>query len=273
MFTGIVEEVGDGRGARTRRADVLRGAHRARARWLAGLPRGGSIAVNGCCLTAVEVDATAFTCELTARDPGPDGLRRRLRPGRARSTWSGRCAPTGGSTATSSRGTWTAWARSLRLRRAGERRGAAWSSRRPSSSAIWSRRDRWRWTASRSPWPRSRAGAFTVALIPYTLERTNLARRAPGRPGEPGGGRDRQVRRAAASQRASARARNDHEKPDAVQHHPRSHRGHPPGPDGRRRGRRGPRERGRPHASPPRRSRPTSSTSWPATAAGSSACP
>jgi riboflavin synthase len=63
MFTGIVEDVGtvvealdrgDVRVLRVSGGSVVR-----------DLAPGGSIAVNGCCLTAVEVDGTTFTAELT----------------------------------------------------------------------------------------------------------------------------------------------------------------------------------------------------------------
>jgi len=63
MFTGIVEEVGRIR-AVERRTDVVSIAIEA-ARVLEALPIGGSIAVNGCCLTAVRVGADGFDCELT----------------------------------------------------------------------------------------------------------------------------------------------------------------------------------------------------------------
>ncbi len=63
MFTGIVEETGVVTGAE-RRADVVVLSVRAEAT-LAGLAPGGSIAVSGCCLTAVRVDASGFSCELT----------------------------------------------------------------------------------------------------------------------------------------------------------------------------------------------------------------
>lgn len=78
MFTGIVEAMGVVRSAE-RRGDLLVLDLRCDAGAL-GLVAGGSIAVNGCCLTAVDVSADAFTCELT-----PETLRRtsfggRLRP-------------------------------------------------------------------------------------------------------------------------------------------------------------------------------------------------
>ena len=60
MFTGIVEEVGVVRRAEPHRLVI--GARKV----LAGLEEGGSIAVNGVCLTAVAVTRAAFTVELSA---------------------------------------------------------------------------------------------------------------------------------------------------------------------------------------------------------------
>jgi riboflavin synthase len=79
VFTGIVEEVGTVAGAR-RRDDVLEVRVEARE-VTSGLPRGGSIAVNGCCLTAVDVAAGGFTCELTGETLERTGFDRRLVPG------------------------------------------------------------------------------------------------------------------------------------------------------------------------------------------------
>ena len=79
MFTGIVEEVGE-IAAADGRADVL--VVRVRARTItAGLPRGASIAVDGCCLTAVEASADGFTCELTRETLDRTGFTQRLVPG------------------------------------------------------------------------------------------------------------------------------------------------------------------------------------------------
>src|SRR5258705_9303666 len=79
MFTGIVEEVGEIAAAQ-RRADVL--GVRVRARTVtAGLPRGASIAVNGCCLTAVETSADGFTCDLTRETLARTESEERLVPG------------------------------------------------------------------------------------------------------------------------------------------------------------------------------------------------
>lgn len=63
MFTGIVEETGTVR-AVAARDEVVVVTIQARA-VLGTLAAGDSIAVNGCCLTAVTLSADAFVCELT----------------------------------------------------------------------------------------------------------------------------------------------------------------------------------------------------------------
>jgi riboflavin synthase len=79
MFTGIVEETG--RVASADRHGGLLVARVAARHVLAGLERGGSIAVDGCCLTAVEVDGEGFTCELTGETLARTAFGERLRPG------------------------------------------------------------------------------------------------------------------------------------------------------------------------------------------------
>jgi riboflavin synthase len=79
MFTGIVEEVGEVAAA-DRRADVLVVRIRARA-VVAGLSRGASIAVDGCCLTAVDTRDDGFTCDLTRETLDRTGFAGRLVPG------------------------------------------------------------------------------------------------------------------------------------------------------------------------------------------------
>ena len=79
MFTGIVEETGLVQGGR-RHGDVLR-VRIAAASTLEGLVVGGSIAVNGCCLTAVEVDGAGFACELTGETLARTAFEERLQPG------------------------------------------------------------------------------------------------------------------------------------------------------------------------------------------------
>src|SRR5512136_514682 len=79
MFTGIVEETGTVEWAEPR-GDV-RVVRIAAARCLEGLPIGGSISVNGCCLTAIEVDGRGFTCELTEETLRRTLFAERLVPG------------------------------------------------------------------------------------------------------------------------------------------------------------------------------------------------
>jgi riboflavin synthase len=79
MFTGIVEGVGTVRAAETRE-DVL--VVRIDVGGLfEGLPLGGSVAVNGCCLTAIGSDADGFTVELTGETLRRTRFDERLRPG------------------------------------------------------------------------------------------------------------------------------------------------------------------------------------------------
>jgi riboflavin synthase len=79
MFTGIVEETG--RVATAEQRGGLLVARVAARRVLEGVERGGSIAVDGCCLTAVEVDGEAFTCEITAETLARTAFADRLRAG------------------------------------------------------------------------------------------------------------------------------------------------------------------------------------------------
>lgn len=78
MFTGIVEGTGTVRTAE-RRGDVL--VVRVDVAGLfEGLSLGGSIAVNGCCLTATASDAAGFTVELTEETLRRTRFDERLRP-------------------------------------------------------------------------------------------------------------------------------------------------------------------------------------------------
>ena len=79
MFSGIIEAQGTIRSAE-RRGDVLVVCV-ACDRLGLGLPMGGSIAVNGCCLTAVELADDAFVCELTEETLRRTAFGDRLRPG------------------------------------------------------------------------------------------------------------------------------------------------------------------------------------------------
>ncbi len=81
MFTGIVEEVGT-IAALERDGDVvvvrIAGGPVARS-----LKPGGSVAVGGCCLTAVEVRRSGFTCHLTGETLSRTAFGAALRPGAA----------------------------------------------------------------------------------------------------------------------------------------------------------------------------------------------
>jgi riboflavin synthase len=79
MFTGIIEEAGTIESAE-RRGGVLRARVNA-GPILRGMPIGASIAVNGCCLTAVTVDAGGFECELTEETLRRTAFEDRLQPG------------------------------------------------------------------------------------------------------------------------------------------------------------------------------------------------
>jgi riboflavin synthase len=79
VFTGIVEETGLVQSAE-RRGDVLTVRIGAR-KVLSDLSKGGSIAVNGCCLTAIEVSPVGFVCELTEETLRRTAFESRLVPG------------------------------------------------------------------------------------------------------------------------------------------------------------------------------------------------
>jgi riboflavin synthase len=73
MFTGIVEETGAvlafEKGATGARLEI------AAAAVLSDLELGGSIAVNGCCVTAVEISATGFRADLSPETLDKTNLR------------------------------------------------------------------------------------------------------------------------------------------------------------------------------------------------------
>lgn len=176
MFTGIVEETGAIERLESRR-DVLVVEIGAR-RVLEELPVGGSIAVNGCCLTAVSLDDTGFACELTAETLRRTAFDERLRPGvrvnlerpmRASGRFDGHIV----------QGHVDGLGAVRELRRLGD--SAELTVALPpalerylvekGSVAV----DGVSLTvASLGP------GVFTAALIPYTLSETNLADRRPG---------------------------------------------------------------------------------------------
>jgi riboflavin synthase len=176
MFTGIVEEVGtvvalDGEG------DVV-AARIAGGPVVASLGKGGSIAVNGCCLTAVSVRRREFLCHLTAETLSrtafgslrPGAAVNLERPLRADGRFDGHIVQGH----VDGVGTISALDRHGRsadlvveppprlLRYIVEKGSIAVDGVSLTVAAV-------------------RARAFTVALIPYTLERTSFRDARPGR--------------------------------------------------------------------------------------------
>ena len=176
MFTGIIEEVGT-IAAAERRADVLVVRVSAR-KVLEALPRGGSIAMSGCCLTAIEHDERSFVCELTEETLSRTAFETRLRPGvrvnlerplRADGRFDGHIV----------QGHVDALWRIARLARLGdsaelsvEAPGAILRYLVPKGSVAV---DGISLTVADL-----KERSFTVALIPYTLEMTNLREAQPG---------------------------------------------------------------------------------------------
>jgi riboflavin synthase len=178
VFSGIVEETGVTETAE-RQGDVLRvriAAHRV----VAGLGVGGSVAVSGCCLTAVEVDSLGFSCELTEETLRRTAFESRLRPG-ARVNLERSMRADGRFDGHIVQGHVDAVGRVRDLRRLGasaelvvevpgalerylvEKGSVAVDGVSLTVAALGER-------------------AFTVALIPYTLEETSLRDLVPGDP-------------------------------------------------------------------------------------------
>lgn len=176
MFTGIVEETGAIERLESRH-DVLVVGIRAR-RVLEELPPGGSIAVNGCCLTAVSTNDTGFACELTAETLRRTAFDERLRPGvrvnlerpmRASGRFDGHIVQghvDGLGTVRELKRLGASAELTVALPAALERYLVEKGSVAVDGVSLT--------VASLGP------GVFTVALIPYTLSETNLADRRPG---------------------------------------------------------------------------------------------
>jgi riboflavin synthase len=176
VFTGIVEEMGRVE-ACDRHGDVLR-VRIAAAGTLAGLAEGGSIAVDGCCLTAVAVDAAGFACELTAETLARTAFDERLAPGvavnlerplRADGRFDGHLV----------QGHVDGLGRVRHLRRLGASAELAVEPPAELEPYLVSKgsvavEGVSLTVAGLEP------GVFTVALIPYTLERTSLGVARPG---------------------------------------------------------------------------------------------
>ena len=199
MFTGIVEELGEvvglDRHGRRRRCSPCA------ARWSPPTParrldRGQRRLPH----RRRRVDGDIFTADVMGETLRPLAARRAAPPA-SRSTWSAPPRWPPGSAGTSCRATSTASARSLAASPASSGRTSGSRCRR-TWPGTWSRRARSPSTGSRSPWSRSTTTRSRSSLIPTTLELTTLGRKRRRRPGQPGGRRDRQVRREAAAQRS-----------------------------------------------------------------------
>lgn len=176
MFTGIVEEAGTVE-AVSRRGELLV-VRIAAGPVTEGLPVGGSIAVNGCCLTAVDLAPGRFTCELTPETMARTRFDERLRPGvrvnlerplRADGRFDGHIVQghvDGVGQVVEMR--WLGESAELKVAvpEALERYLVLKGSVAVDGVSL---------TVAGLA-----AGAFTVALIPYTLERTNLGDARPG---------------------------------------------------------------------------------------------
>ncbi len=170
MFSGIVEGTGTVRTAE-RRGDVLRVRIDVGDRF-SGLPLGGSIAVDGCCLTAVEADSAGFTCELTEETLRRTAFGERLRGGtrvnlerpmRADGRFDGHIV----------QGHVDAVGRVRELRRTGEAAELVVECP-PALERYLVEKGSIAVDGISLTIADLREGAFTVALIPYTLEVTNL---------------------------------------------------------------------------------------------------
>ncbi len=176
MFTGIVESVGQVLSV-ARRGDVL--VMRVRAGALAdGLSQGASVAVNGCCLTAFEIEAQAFTCELTTETLARTAFGQRLLPGqlvnlerpmRADGRFDGHIV----------QGHVDGVARVVTLRAGAHAAELVVAAPEPLARYLVEKGsvtlDGVSLTVARLA-----ATDFSIALIPYTLEHTTLGRLAPG---------------------------------------------------------------------------------------------
>ena len=176
MFTGIVEEIGTVRAVDDRDGvlEVWIGAPRT----LGDLLPGGSIAVNGCCLTAIRIETGYFICELTPETLDRTAFRDRLRPGalvnlerplRAYGRFDGHIVQghvDGVARIVAMRSTGEAGEMTVELPADLDRYLVAKGSIAVDGVSL---------TVARL-----QAGRFTAALIPYTLQHTSLGSARPG---------------------------------------------------------------------------------------------
>jgi riboflavin synthase len=176
VFTGIVEEVGRVASAE-RRGEVLVLAVEAPL-VAPGLAAGSSVAVDGCCLTATAAGASSFRCDLTAETLERTGFAERLvagalvnleRPMRADGRFDGHIV----------QGHVDGWGEILELRRGGEAAELV-VSLPPALERYLVPKGSVTVDGISLTVAALRAGGFAVAIIPYTLEHTNLRVARPG---------------------------------------------------------------------------------------------
>jgi riboflavin synthase len=178
MFTGIVEQTGTVERAEWRGDVLVVGI--AAGRCLEALRIGGSISVNGCCLTAVQVDDRGFVCELTGETLARTLFEERLVRG-ARVNLERPMPASGRFDGHVVQGHVDGIGRVLELRRLGE----------SAEIVIAPPAELERYLVEKGSVSvdgisltvaRLERGAFTVALIPHTLHVTNLDEARPGSP-------------------------------------------------------------------------------------------
>ena len=191
MFTGLVQDVGTVERVAPGRDDRRCGSAPRSGRPSFAL--GESIAVDGACLTVVERGGDA-----SGSRRSPETLRRTTL-GELRSRRAGEPRAGAGAVATGSAGTWCSGhvdgvRELLEPRPEGGSRVLAFALPAGAGAAL--HREGLGDARRRQPHRQHACGAdrFTVPLIPETQARTTLGAKAVGRAGEPGGGRDRQVR-------------------------------------------------------------------------------
>lgn len=176
MFTGIVEETGTVR-TLARGGDVVR-VEIAAATLAQGLAIGGSIAVNGCCLTAAAVGDDGFGCDLTRETLARTAFDERLQPGvlvnlerplRADGRFDGHLV----------QGHVDGVGRIADLQRQGETAELIVEPP-PELERYLVEKGSVAVDGISLTVASRRRGRFTVAVIPYTLARTNLAQARPG---------------------------------------------------------------------------------------------
>ena len=176
MFTGIVEEIGTVRAVDER--DGLLEVWIAAPRVLGDLAPGGSIAVNGCCLTATRIETGSFTCELTPETLQRTAFRDRLRAGglvnlerplRPDSRFEGHIV----------QGHVDGVARIVAMRSLGAS-GEMTVEPPPELDRYLVDKGSVALDGVSLTVARRQAGRFTAALIPYTLQHTSLGSARPG---------------------------------------------------------------------------------------------